>query len=165
MINMKTVSPNEVFTANHLAIYTRCYDEYKRVFDQYYLNANVQCYVNKDNKPVYFCIDISGANFEMTLFESLSLAEFYGKLKLFIEFREYSGDAVDDMTQHLDWLIQNNIQFNTIKEDIGEMWCFLSTGDSHFGKAEVPNMYRNIYRMVDNSILTSVQNEDDYTHG
>ncbi len=165
MINMKTVSPNEVFTVNHLAIYTRCYHEYKRVFDQYYLNTNVQCYVNKDNKPVYFCIDISGASFQMTLFESLSLAEFYGKLKLFIEFREYSGDAVDDMTEHLDWLIQNNIQFNTIKHDIGEMWCFLSTGDSHFGKAEVLNMYRNIYRMVDNSILTSAQNEDDYTHG
>lgn len=162
---MNIVSPNEVFTANHLAIYTRCYQEYKKVLDQYYLNANVQCYVNKDNKPVYFCIDISGASFEMTLFESLSLAKFYGKLKLLMEFREYSGDAVDDMTEHLDWLIQNNIQFNTIKDDIGQMWCFLSTGDSHFGKADMPDMYRRIYRMVDNSILSGTQNEDDYTHG
>jgi len=81
----------------------------------------VQCFVKKDNTPDYFYVQIKGFDFEVKMFASLSLADFYGKLLLLNGVKDYIDKHDCTLTEATRKLLDDNHRFYVIEQDLDDM--------------------------------------------
>ena len=84
-------------------------------------DGHVQCFVTKDNTPDYFYVEIKGFDFEVKLFASLSLADFYGKLLLLNDVKDYIDKHNCTLTEATRKLLDDNHRFYVIEQDLDDM--------------------------------------------
>ena len=78
-------------------------------------------FCDKGNTPDYFHVEIKGFDFEVKLFASLSLADFYGKLLLLNDVKDYIDKHNCTLTEATRKLLDDNHRFYVIEQDLDDM--------------------------------------------
>ncbi|WP_440682942.1 hypothetical protein [Cysteiniphilum halobium] len=118
---MEKITPEQVFNKNDLHGYTTCCKFYPKVMHFFGFDAHAQCLVNNDHMSYYFYLEIKGFNCEVKLFSSLSLMDFYGKLVLLNDVKDYITNNNCTLTEAIRYLLNNNVRFYVIEQDIDDM--------------------------------------------
>ena len=118
---MAKISPEQFFNKNDLHGYTICCKFYPKLMHFFGFDANVKCVVKNDHMPNYFYLKVKGFNCEVKLFSSLSLMDFYGKLVLLNDVKDYMTNNNCSLTEAIRHLLDNNVRFYVIEQDIDDM--------------------------------------------
>ena len=118
---MAKIPPEKVFNKTDLYSYNTCCKFYPKAMNYFGFDGHVQCFVTKDNTPDYFYVEIKGFDFEVKLFASLSLADFYGKLLLLNDVKDYIDKHNCTLTEATRKLLDDNHRFYVIEQDLDDM--------------------------------------------
>ena len=118
---MAKIPPEKVFNKTDLHSYNTCCKFYPKAMNYFGFDGHVQCFVTKDNTPDYFYVEIKGFDFEVKMFASLSLADFYGKLLLLNDVKDYIDKHNCTLTEATRKLLDDNHRFYVIEQDLDDM--------------------------------------------
>ncbi|WP_192485162.1 MULTISPECIES: hypothetical protein [Cysteiniphilum] len=118
---MAKIPPEKVFNQTDLHGYNTCCKFYPKAMAFFGFNGHVECFVTKDNTPDYYYVEIKGFDFEVKMFASLSLDDFYGKLLLLNDVKDYIDKHDCTLTEATRDMINNNHRFYVIEQDLNDM--------------------------------------------
>jgi len=84
-------------------------------------NAQVQCFVKDYNVVDYFYVEITGFDFPVKLFTSLTIGDFFGRLTLLSDFRKYVDENGRNVKEAFHSIVEDRAKMVVIERDIQEM--------------------------------------------
>ncbi|WP_440617845.1 hypothetical protein [Cysteiniphilum sp. 6C5] len=140
---MAKISPEQVFTKNDLHRYSTCCKFYPKVMQFFGFDVHVQCLVNNDHMSYYFYLEIKGFDFEVKLFASLSLADFYGKLLLLNKVKTQMMVNNSTLAEATNKLLDDQAKFYVIEQDLNDMINLKETDELEFVEVMDSELDRN----------------------
>jgi hypothetical protein len=130
---MAKIQAKDVFNAGDLKMYNLCCEHYPKLMKYFEFNAQVQCFV-KDNKTIDYCyVEVSGFDFDVKLFASLTIGDLFGKLALLNDFKKYIDKHDVSVNEAIHRIVEDTPRMIVIEKDIEEM-IDLKTNDDIDGE-------------------------------